>query len=57
MPDADSTDRGSMQQHGKEQRSEREPRHKVEALGSKPSVKDEPSPSLPSRERLAQVLR
>ena len=59
-----SADRSSPQpREQKARRAKAELPHEVESLGgkssfkAKPNVNGKPSPSLPSRERLAQVLR
>jgi hypothetical protein len=63
MPNQKSADRSSPQREHKAQRSKEELQHDVKTLGgksslkAKPNIKGKPSPSLPSRERLAQVLR
>jgi hypothetical protein len=62
MPNQKSADRSSPQHEHKTQRA-MEPPHEVKTLGgksslkAKPNIKGKASPSLPSRERLAQVLR
>jgi hypothetical protein len=62
MPDKESADRSSPRREHKAQPA-KELQHEVKTLGdksslkAKPNIKGKPSPSLPSRERLAQVLR